>query len=175
MRLILCDLHGTLADAWRREFAGWPEVEVRAGDLLEISADAYVSPANSYGWMDGGIDLALRDRFGHEIQDAVQERIEALGGRLPVGEAIVVETGDDEVPYLICAPTMVVPSWVAETNHAYLAMGALLRAAGDFNQGHPGAIETIGIPGLCTGTGGMPPQVAARQMRAAWEEFLGER
>ena len=37
---------------------------------------------------------------------------------------------------------------------------------------HPGVLETIAIPGLCTGTGGMEPEVAARQMRRAYEEFL---
>jgi O-acetyl-ADP-ribose deacetylase (regulator of RNase III) len=171
MRLILCDLHGALAEAWERAFAGCADVEVRRGDLFDVSADAYVSPANSYGWMDGGIDSELRERFGYEIQDTVQDAIAARGGMLPVGDAIVVETGDDEVPYLIAAPTMEVPSYVAHTNNAYLAMRALLRAARDFARRRPGVLETIAIPGLCTGTGGMDPDQAAAQMRRAWEEF----
>ena len=39
----------------------------------------------------------------------------------------------------------------------------------------PGELETIAIPGLCTGTGGMDEDVAARQMRQAYEEFLAEK
>src|SRR5207302_491979 len=158
MHLILCDFHGSLIAAWEQEFAAFPDVEVRRGDLLDVSADAYVSPANSYGQMDGGIDLALRERFGFEIQVAVQDAIADRGGMLPVGEALVVPTGDDEVPYLICAPTMEVPSWVAHSNNAYLAMAALVRAAREFAKEHPGELETIGVPGLCTGTGGMAPE-----------------
>jgi hypothetical protein len=49
MRLIPCDLYGRLIPAWKQEFAAFPEVEVRCGDLLDVSADAYVSPANSFG------------------------------------------------------------------------------------------------------------------------------
>src|SRR5262249_51293856 len=120
MRLILCDIHHDMADAWEQPFAGCPGVEVRQGGLCEVPADASVSPANSFGMMDGGIDWDLRERFGYEIEDAVRDRIAAWGGLLPVGEAIVVETGDDEVPYLISAPTMEVPMVVRGTRNAYL-------------------------------------------------------
>ena len=63
---------------------------------------------------------------------------------------------------------------VANTANAYQAMRALLRAAARFNQRHPGAIRTIAIPGLCTGTRGMDPDTAARQMRAAYDSWLDE-
>ena len=42
-------------------------------------------------------------------------------------------------------------------------------AARDLNERRPGAIETVAVPGLCTGTGMKPPAVAARQMRDACE------
>jgi O-acetyl-ADP-ribose deacetylase (regulator of RNase III) len=86
----------------------------------------------------------------------------------------VVPTDDEEVPYLISAPTMEVPMNVANTANAYQAMRALLRAAARFNQRHPGAIRTIAIPGLCTGTGGMAPETAAHQMRSAYGAWLNE-
>jgi O-acetyl-ADP-ribose deacetylase (regulator of RNase III) len=172
MRLILCDLNEWMVAAWGEAFAGCPDVEVYEGDLLEMAADAYVSPANSFGDMSGGIDLDLRLRFGQQLEDAVQGAIRNIGGMLPVGQALVVETGDGEVPYLVCAPTMEVPMHVAHTNNAYLAMRAALRAVERFNEKHPGAIQSIGVPGLCTGVGEMPPEVAARQMRAAYSEWL---
>src|SRR5262249_39168310 len=115
-----------------------------------------------------------RERFGYEIEDAVRDGIARYGGALPIGAAIVVETEDPEVPYLISAPTMEVPSIVADTDNAYRAMRAVLTAANNLNVRHPGAIETIAIPGLCTGTGMMAPERAARQMRLAYDEFHGE-
>ena len=175
LQLILCDIHAATVAAWRREFAGCPHVSVWHGDLLDIDADAYVSPANSYGPMDGGIDWDLRERFGHEIEDRVRDAVAERGGRLPVGEAVVVETHDEDVPYLISAPTMEVPSRVADTDHAYRAMRALLRVAEAFSRANSDALERIAVPGLCTGTGGMDPDVAARQMRRAYEDHVTER
>lgn len=172
--LVLSDLHAPLVAAWERAFAGCEAVEVRLGDLLDADADAYVSPANSYGHMDGGIDWDLRERFDLEIEVRVMARIAELGGMLPVGQAIVVETGDAEVPYLISAPTMERPCNVAHTQNAYRAMRALLRAWREFETEQPGEIRRIAVPGLCTGTGGMAPETAAEQMRAAYDEFLAE-
>src|SRR5690348_8229270 len=101
--------------------------------------------------MSGGIDWDLRHRFGQELEDAVKAAIRAIGGRLPIGQALIVETGDLDVPYLVCAPTMEVPMYVADTNNAYLAMRAALRAVTRFNEAHPDAIQVLGVPGLCTG------------------------
>jgi O-acetyl-ADP-ribose deacetylase (regulator of RNase III) len=171
MHLILCDLHRIMTAAWADAFAGCEDVEVRQGDLTDLAADAYVSPANSFGQMDGGIDWALRERFGHRIEDRVQAAIARQGGMLPVGKALIVETDDDEVPYLVVAPTMEVPSVVSGTDYAYLAMRALLGAVGEFEAERPGEIETVAVPGLCTGVGRMEPRVAADQMRRAYDEF----
>lgn len=174
MLLVLCDINPEMVRAWADLFGDCPDVEVRLGDLTDVEADAYVSPANSFGDMSGGIDFALRERFGARIEDAVRERIDRAGGILPVGQAIVVETGDEEVPYLISSPTMEVPTDVAHTHNAYYAMRALLRAVQRFNARNPGAIETVAIPGLCTGVGHMLPETAARQMRDAYDSFTAE-
>lgn len=170
LNIILCDQDEDVVRAWEEEFAGYTGVSVRYGDFFDIAADAYVSPANSFGIMDGGLDLALRDYFGYEIQERVEEAIQGRGGRLAVGEAVIVPTGDEEIPYLIVAPTMERPSNVAYTNNAYDAMTALLGAVQTFNEEHPGEIETVAVPGLCTGIGGMEPAVAAQQMREAYDQ-----
>jgi len=168
--IILCDVRPDLVRAWQRAFAAHPEVEVRRGDLLEVEADAYVSPANSYGIMDGGIDAALSARFRH-VQSNVSAAIGETHGPLPVGKALVVETGDLDVPYLICAPTMELPSRVGNTENAFRAMSALLTAAELFNYANDNAITTIAIPGLCTGVGDMEPETAAKQMARAYSEW----
>jgi O-acetyl-ADP-ribose deacetylase (regulator of RNase III) len=168
LRLILIDLEPGIVREWERWFARFPEVEILEGDLTEAAADAYVSPANSYGWMDGGIDRALRERFAAgDIERRVQEAIAEVGGRLPVGMAMVVETGDDETPYLISAPTMETPSDVSHTDHAYRAMKALLEAIQEYSE-----VGSVAIPGLCTGVGCMSAADSARQMSAAYAEWL---
>lgn len=96
--LILCDLHEPLVRSWRRAFAKHPEVEIVHGDLIHVAADAYVSPANSFGIMDGGIDIALAARFPL-VESRVQDAIALRGEPLPVGHCLVVDTGDFDVPF----------------------------------------------------------------------------
>jgi O-acetyl-ADP-ribose deacetylase (regulator of RNase III) len=53
-----------------------------------------VSPANSFGLMDGGIDAAITKYFGKELMQRVQARImQEYCGEQPVGTAIMVPTG----------------------------------------------------------------------------------
>ena len=74
--VVLCDILPNLVREWRRVFAAHPDVEIQCGDLLEVEADAYVSPANSLGIMDGGIDAALSARFPR-VDARVQAAIRA--------------------------------------------------------------------------------------------------
>lgn len=171
--LILCDVNADLCHEWRRGFRKH-EVEVRHGDFFEIAADAYVSPANSHGVMDGGFDRLLRNRFPG-VDVLVQREIDKRGGLLPIGHAVIVDTGDWDVPYLIAAPTMVTPSAIHNTNNVFLAMRGLLNAVHAFNSQTDAPIQSIAIPGLGTGIGQMPPSIAARQMIEAYEAFLLER
>jgi O-acetyl-ADP-ribose deacetylase (regulator of RNase III) len=41
------------------------------------------------------------------------------------------------------------------------------------NERQPGSIRAIACPGLGTGTGEIPAEICARQMRAAWDEVEG--
>lgn len=54
MELILTSVSDDLAAAWRRFCAGYPMVRFHDGSILDVSCDAIVSPANSFGFMDGG-------------------------------------------------------------------------------------------------------------------------
>jgi O-acetyl-ADP-ribose deacetylase (regulator of RNase III) len=167
--LILCDIHAPLIREWRNHFAAHNEVEVFHGSILDVAADAYVSPANSFGIMDGGIDAIVSARFPL-VEERVQTAIAARGEPLPIGHCLTVETGDFNVPYLLCAPTMMFPSRVAHTDNAYVAMRAILDEVRRFNQNASG-IMSIAVPGLCTGVGDMPPHEAARQMAQAYAEW----
>lgn len=51
----------------------FPEVDVQQADLIAVAKNAVVSPANGYGFMDGGIDAAYVRLFGGGIKAKVQE------------------------------------------------------------------------------------------------------
>jgi O-acetyl-ADP-ribose deacetylase (regulator of RNase III) len=88
---------------------------------LSRRADAVVSPANSYGFMDGGIDAPYMNHFGHEIQSRVRRQIYDHHGELLVGVADIVETSHETIPFVIAAPTMRVPLGLRDSPNAYLA------------------------------------------------------
>ena len=131
MNLHLVDFNGHLVNAWVEAFEQFPEVTIEQGDLLAVARHCIVSPANSYGFMDGGIDAAYRAFFGVQIertvQDAVTRRPE---GHLPVGASLVVRTSHKLVPYMIVAPTMTVPEQVESRNCYRDRRGCLLPRAG---------------------------------------------
>ena len=169
MKLRFRDLNPEVTQAVAAAFAGIPAFDVRCADVFTgAPADAIVSPANSHGWMDGGIDLVYRQRFGEQIETNLQDLIAGLPTRLlAVGEAIILATHDAQIPSMIAAPTMTVPSVVANTDNAYLAFRAVLRAVRHAN------FQSVICPGLATLTGRMAPQESARQMRRAWDELMG--
>jgi O-acetyl-ADP-ribose deacetylase (regulator of RNase III) len=165
-----------LVAAWQKHFAGLPEVRPGVGDIFAVRVDAVVSPANCFGFMDGGIDRAYTQRFGRQVQDRLREVLRRdWNGELPIGLALLLQTGDVEVPYLVSAPTMRAPVSVAATLNAYLAFRAVLRVIQRHNERHPGSIQSVACPGLGTGTGELPPAVCARQMREAYDEVVGNR
>jgi hypothetical protein len=65
----------SLGEQWRLRFDGQVDVEVLPGDICQVQADAIVSPANSFGFMDGGLDQALSERFGWGLQESLQRAI----------------------------------------------------------------------------------------------------
>jgi len=176
LSLHLRDLNADIVAAWREAFADLGNVEVSQGDILELEADAIVSPANSFGDMDGGIDLAYARHFGYEIEGRLQEQInQHHHGELPVGQALVLATQHKAIPYMVSAPTMRVPSSIPRTVNVYLAMRAALIAVQAHNKKSVRTIESLLVPGLGTGIGEMPPARAARQMRIAFDAILGGR
>src|ERR1700682_38693 len=94
-KIYLIDRSSVLVEEWKAQFSDCPIVEALAGDYFQKPADAIVSPANSFGIMDGGLDLAIRDQLGFGVQTALQELIVAKHhGELPVGCALIVSTKD---------------------------------------------------------------------------------
>ncbi|HEY7331124.1 MAG TPA: macro domain-containing protein [Gemmataceae bacterium] len=171
MRLYLVDDHPDLIEALRHAFAAFPEVSVTCGNILAVAENTLVSPANSRGYMDGGIDRRYLDFFGQRLQQTVQEAIQRRPeGLLPVGAALIVATGSPRIPYLIVAPTMTEPERI-EADHCYRAMRAILRIA----EQHAEIVEGVYCPGLGTGVGGVSFSDAARAMAEAYANWKVKR
>lgn len=171
LRLELRALDAQMVAAWRAAFPN--EIAVVQGDILAARADAIVSPANSFGFMDGGIDLHYVNAFGWELQDRLQAHIAAShDGELLVGQAAVIPTGHAAIPFMVSAPTMRVPSRIGSTVNVYLAFRAALLAVQRHNAMTGVAIRSLLCPALGAGIGGMPVERVARQMWAAWEEVV---
>src|SRR5436190_19411233 len=125
MKIVLAAVEDELADARERHCGDLPDVTVHRGSILDLSVDAVVSPANSFGFMDGGIDHLYSHHFGWSVQDRLQELIRTRHhGELLIGTAEIVETGNLRIPYVIAAPTMRVPMVLSETINPYLAARA---------------------------------------------------
>ena len=173
-RLILVDPNRELCAAWKKHFAGLKNARVvndRFENLPEF--DCMVSAANSFGLMDGGVDLSIVGYFGIGVLDRVQEKIvRDYLGEQPVGTSFIVETGHPRHPFVAHTPTMRVPMPITRTDNVYSAMWAMLLEVNRHNRSAEGKIKTIACPGLGTATGRVPADEAARQMAQAYRHFL---
>jgi len=184
LQIQLTAIDEPLYQAWQRWCGDLSFVKVHHGSIFDAPADAIVSPANSFGFMDGGIDRLYLERIGLSIQDRVQNQIrENHGGELLVGAATMVETEDSEFPFLIAAPTMRVPMPVESSINAFLAARAIFLLIRDGvipcgqYAGQPVReyVKSITVPGLATGVGRMSPVQCAKQVRAAIEDVVLDR
>ncbi len=172
-QIFLVDSNPSLVREWKRCFRDEPSVQAVHGDYFATPSDAMVSPANSFGIMDGGLDLAIRDTLGLTVEQRVQERILAdHHGELHVGQALIVPTESPRWPLLVAAPTMRVPADVSHTVNAYLAFRAILLAVREWNQSsETPPVQSLLCSGLGTGVGGMRAAVCALQMRMAYRQI----
>lgn len=187
MEILLVGREPELTRAWERACGGLVGVSVTDEDITTLDVDAVLSPANSFGFMRGGVDGAYARAFGPHLEPRVRAALaDRWGGELPVGCAEIVATapspGEGPIPWLLVAPTMRVPARIEGSVHPYLAARAALRLVldGVFPPGQEygawagrpvrDAVRRIAMPGLGTGTGGVDPGSCARQVRAAIEE-----
>src|SRR4051794_15290269 len=72
VKVVLCDINPKVVKAWQETFEENPEVEVVTGSILEQHASAWITPTNSHGRMDGGLDGVIKKRLGGQIEKKVQ-------------------------------------------------------------------------------------------------------
>jgi O-acetyl-ADP-ribose deacetylase (regulator of RNase III) len=194
VKVVLVDVNPKMVQAWRDTFEENPEVEVVHGSMLDQNASAWVTPTNSKGSMDGGLDAVVKKKLGAGIEARVQKEIARMyGGLMPLGHATCVDTGVSRPHFLISTPTMTASSEdISDTLNVALACAAAFQAVHMQNARQPGSIRAVALPGLGANTGKVPVEICAdlmwtgydlfreqeftsfTDMRAALEEILGD-
>jgi O-acetyl-ADP-ribose deacetylase (regulator of RNase III) len=173
MNIIVFDINKNfIKEATRLEKYGIKVIQANVKDLiLQHNVTAVVSPANSMGFMNGGIDKIYMEIFPG-IEKMVQDTIVKIGLKtldnrdyLPIGSAITVNTKNKNCPYLICAPTMFLPSMIKGTNNVFISFIAILYIA----KNNPNCI--IACPGLGTGVGHVTSESAINQIESAIKNY----
>jgi len=163
MRIILFDKQPAVVQAWQHYFESIPEFEILHTPFYPDLADIFVSPANSIGIMDGGINKDYNAAWN--CQSMVMANIAKYWfGELPVGNHTSIQLHDYK--YLSIAPTMRIPMNISNTINVYLAARALFIALK--TEDRLQARQSIAIPGLGTGVGKMHPMRMAKQVYLAW-------
>ena len=73
MEIILFDIDDKMTECWRKAFKDLDNVYIENMEFSELmdsekySIDMIVSAANSFGIMDGALDLAYRNYFGMNL------------------------------------------------------------------------------------------------------------
>jgi O-acetyl-ADP-ribose deacetylase (regulator of RNase III) len=151
---------------------------------------AYVSAANSFVTMGGGVDAVYNTELFPGISKRIQQRIKYISTRtidyptdengtpyLPVGSALITPTdrhSDRENCYIVSAPTMYRPTNVSDSTYAYWSFLAALQVIHESDWADN--IDRIVCTGMCTGVGGMSASDSAEQMLTAIHKFdEGER
>lgn len=184
MKIYLLDINKSMTDTWERYFLK-EEATIVNDDFISFmnthpSVDAIVSPANSYGLMDGGYDRAITKFFGTHLAKKVQQKIiDDWYGEQPVGTSLhVLITKKDgevrfEIPgevgykikYLIHTPTMRIPERITDPRIVYQCMRSTLIEA------HNIGAEEIVIPAFGGLTGKVDHEMIAAMMKAAYDQI----
>jgi len=178
--LTLVDINPRVVSAWQDQFQDFPEVRVVCDSILRQDADAWVTPTNARGSMDGGMDAVMKRYFGEAVEARVRREVRVeFGGRMPVGGAVRVGTDGLHVPpggtrprFLVSAATMGATSEdvSATFNAAFAFAAAVFSACAAEGAGDGwGAARSVAVPGLGTNTGRLAARDGARQMRVAYE------
>jgi len=179
-----------LLDAWKKfgepiiDLAKKHDVElvIHDGSILDLKVDSIVSPANSFGFMRGGIDGIYTKKFGLVVERNVQKLIQDFHyGEMLVGEAEIVETENKEIPFCISAPTMRIGTTLEQTTtNPYLAARAVFLLwkhgtikYGDFKgKAVKDVVKEIAFPGLGTGVGGVSYEACSFQVIQALRHII---
>lgn len=137
------------------------EIVILEGSLLDVEADVIVNPANSLGIMGGGVAGVIKKAGGSII-----EKEAMLKAPISVGSAIFTSAGRLKFKGVIHAPTMEEPAMETTEEKVRKAVRAALELADNMG------FKSIAIPGMGTGVGRLPKEVAAKAMMDEIVNFI---
>ena len=184
MKIYLIDINPAMIEAWQYYFKDLPAADIEiAHTEFKTFMDTHptvgyvVSPANSYGDMSGGYDLAIRDYFddlcrvdtGFSFQEVVRRAVKLNGNYIVPGSCFPIYISKSTCDLLLC-PTMRRPSPVEDWAVVYECMLSALGCWYGFEYMDPkGDTPDIVIPAFGALCGEVPPMIVARNMRLAYD------
>lgn len=136
------------------------KIEISKGNILDADVDVIVNPADSYGWMKGGVSAVIKEKAGPEV-----EKEAILKGPTPIECAILTSGGRTRFKAIIHAPTLDTHCDRASPEIILEAATAALKLA------DKSGYSSIALPGMGTGQGKADPEVAAKAMISAIRSF----
>jgi O-acetyl-ADP-ribose deacetylase (regulator of RNase III) len=129
------------------------EITIIHGSILDADAQVIVNAANSLGLMGGGVAGVIKRAAGAEV-----EREAVKDAPIRVGKAVLTSGGKTKFKGIIHAPTMPQPGMHIPVENVAFAMSAALALADGKG------FESVAVPGMGTGVGGVAHADAARMM-----------
>lgn len=136
------------------------QIRLVQGDLSELATEGVVNPANSSGEMGGGVAGILRRKGGSMIEKEAMQK-----APIPIGTAVATTAGTLPCRFVIHAPTMNRPAERTDADRIARATQGALECADSLG------LKQIAFPGMGTGVGRVPPQVAAETMVRVLENY----
>jgi O-acetyl-ADP-ribose deacetylase (regulator of RNase III) len=137
--------------------------------------DCIVSPGNSHGIMDGGMDFAIsrnfgnRDEFIKNIQD--QLKLKCNCKQMP-GSAKILKINSEKCKYLLHLPTMNIPSRITNKEILYWNIYNMLHKVDKHNIKYDNDIKVICMSGLGTGCGRVQYNQFIKLFKLAYDHYL---
>ncbi|KAF8811909.1 macro domain-like protein [Phlegmacium glaucopus] len=200
LQFILLDISPVIVEEWKRAFAQHvPDVidkfSIVLSSLEDLSDphrqfDCIVSPANSYGRLDGSFDYYLAEALSPNDVPAPTSFVQAAlykqwKGYAPPGSCTLIplkgssfENNSHGCAYIALCPTMRIPESVTWNREiVYNLMWSLLNSlelhnAAVDDQTPGGRIQKVLMTGLGTGVGNVSGERCAQQMALAVKDFL---
>lgn len=155
----------------KKYFTIFPNISFEVINIENCSNfDCIVSPGNSFGQMDGGIDAMLSKILSNNIGKKVRKAIaKKYFGEQPIGTCLLIKTGNKKYPLLAHSPTMLIPKNVDGTLNPYFAFKAVLSTILNYNKRNTKKIKNILTTTFCTGCGDISLKKSLKQMRYAYD------
>jgi len=140
------------------------KIELYEGSITDLDreVEALVNAANTHLWMGAGVAGAIKRRGGKEIEEEAVAK-----GPIPLGEAVATSAGRLRCKFVIHAAGMEPGGRATVESVRNSTRNSLLRA-------EELGLESIALPAIGTGVGGLSLEEAARIQIGEARRFAGE-